>query len=86
MDVTSLISGFGGNLGLFAGMSLITIVQCLAAFICACHDKWNGNFVGPVNESNESPETNDLNLIESLSPESLYGDTNYSAWGSPIYL
>ncbi len=36
MDLAGLISGFGGNLGLFAGMSLITIVQFLAHIVYAC--------------------------------------------------
>lgn len=36
MDLAGLISSFGGNLGLFAGMSLITIVQALAHLVYAC--------------------------------------------------
>ncbi len=36
MDLAGLISGFGGNLGLFAGMSLVTIVQFFAHFVWGC--------------------------------------------------
>lgn len=42
MDLAGLISSFGGNLGLFAGMSLITIVQFFAHIFYAC--------VGVMNE------------------------------------
>ncbi len=35
MDMTSLISNFGGNLGLFAGMSLITVVQFFSTIFFA---------------------------------------------------
>lgn len=34
MDFSTYLSGIGGNLGLFAGMSLLTVVQCFAHFLC----------------------------------------------------
>ncbi len=51
MDLAGLISGFGGNLGLFAGMSLITIVQCLATFVGVGYDgvvNWHNRRNGRV--------------------------------------
>ncbi len=35
MNMNSMVMGFGGNLGLFAGLSLITVVQFLINIIAA---------------------------------------------------
>ncbi len=39
MDFSSYLSGLGGALGLFAGMSILTFVQCCATFLCMPLDR-----------------------------------------------
>ncbi len=46
MDLAGLISSFGGNLGLFAGMSLITIVQFFAHMLQGCGAALNKRLKG----------------------------------------
>jgi len=40
MDFSGYLSGVGGALGLFAGMSVLTLLQFCAAFICQPLDKF----------------------------------------------
>ena len=38
-DSNDLISSIGGNLGLFLGWSLLSVVQTIGLFVCICKDK-----------------------------------------------
>ncbi len=76
MDLAGLISSFGGNLGLFAGMSLITIVQFFAHLIKGCgvaliSKKQQKGQINPTTEPKEIYESSenpaDLKITEEIS-------------------
>lgn len=53
MDFSSYLSGVGGALGLFAGMSILTLVQCCATFICLPFDKAYGKTQQKKSQANQ---------------------------------
>lgn len=80
MDFSSYLSGLGGALGLFAGMSILTFVQCCATFVCMPLDRTlRGSH--EAEERELQPHGNQIAMEQpsNLSLDQLYGRHNIAA-------